>query len=164
MPQAREDERITIPASWHLEFEHAAGKAASRFLTGLRDRAQLSASPCPKCRRLRVPPRSFCEVCFVATSDDWVDVGPEGTVQTFSITYAAFPGYPTPPHAIAYVVPDGADTAICNFVRGVDLSDPERAAKVLAPGTRVRAVFEGDRKARVTDFHWELLDDKSGRR
>lgn len=149
-------EQIRIPASWNLSFEHAAGRAASRFLVALRDQGVLLASPCPGCGKVRVPPRAYCEDCFVRTSDDWVEVGPAGEIVTFSITYAAFPGYPEPPHAIAYVRPTGADTAICNFVRGVDLTDPDAASKMLAPGTRVRAVLSDDREARVTDFHWEL--------
>lgn len=150
-------EQIRIPGEWHLTFEHAAGKAASRFLVGLRDEQRLQASPCPSCGRLRVPPRPFCEDCFVPTSDNWVTVGPEGTIDTFCITMTDFPGYPPAPHAIAYVTPDGADTAICNFVHGVDLGDVDAAAEALAPGGRVRAVFRSDRSARVTDFHWELL-------
>lgn len=151
------EERIVIPETWHLEFDHAAGRAASRFLVGLRDHQQLLASPCPACGRVLVPPRSFCEDCFVPTSDDWVEVGPEGTVETFTITYAAFAGYAAPPYAVAFVRPDGAGTAIANFVLGVDLADPEEAAARLAVGTRLRAVFEPIRKARITDFHWEPI-------
>lgn len=157
MSQPAIDERVVIPASWHLDFEHAAGRAASRFLIALRDRQVLLASACPSCERVRIPPRSFCEDCFVPTSDDWVEVGPEGTLESFAITYAAFPGYREPPHAIAYVRPDGADTAICNWVDGVDLSDADAAVAALEPGTRLRAVFADDRTARVTDFHWELV-------
>jgi len=153
------DERVVIPAAWHLEFQHAAGRAASRFLIGLRDEQVLLASPCPSCGRVRVPPRSFCEVCFVPTSDDWLRVGPEGTIETFALTYAAFPGYRKPPHAIAYVRPDGADTAMCNWVEGVALDDPDAAVAALQPGTRVRAVFSTKREGRVTDFHWQLLDE-----
>lgn len=149
-------EQVRIPGEWHLKFEHAAGRAASRFLVTLRDTKQLQASPCPQCGKMRVPPRAFCEDCFVPTSDDWLTVGPEGVIETFSITYADFPGYPKAPHAIAYVKPRGADTAMCNFVRGVDLSDPAKAASDLAPGRRVTAVFHRERHARVTDFHWEL--------
>lgn len=149
-------DRILIPGSWHLEFEHAAGRAASRFLAALRDQGTLLASPCPRCGRVRVPPRSFCEDCFVRTSDDWVEVGPGGVIEAFTITYADFPGYPEPPHAIAYVKPDGAGTAMANFVRGVDLSDPVAAAGRLAVGTRVRAVFEEARQARISDFCWVL--------
>lgn len=151
-------ERIVIPGAWHLDFSHAAGRAASRFLVELRDQERLLASPCPECGRVRVPPRDHCEDCFVRTDDDWVEVGPEGVIEAFTITYAAFPDYPPPPHAIAYVRPDGADTAICNFVRGVDLEDADSAAASLAIGTRVRARFAQDRQGRITDFHWEPVD------
>ncbi len=156
MSEAVTTEKITIPASWNLEFEHAAGKAASRFLVALRDQGQLWASPCPNCGKKRVPARSYCEDCFVPTSDDWIKVGPEGTLRTFSITYADFPGYRTPPHVMAYVVPDGADTAIANYVQGIDLTDADAAAVQLKPGTRMRAVFEDKREALITDFHWEV--------
>ena len=147
-------ERIVLPGAWHLEFAHAAGKAASRFLVALRDRQVLLASPCPNCDRILVPPRSFCEDCFVPTSDDWVEVGPEGVVEAFTFTYARFAGYADPPYGVAYVRPDGATTAIGNFVSGVDLSDPARAAAALAVGTRMRAAFLPDRQARITDFTW----------
>lgn len=154
-------EHIVIPAGWQLEFEHAAGRAASRFLTALRDDQVLLASPCPSCGRKRVPPRSFCEDCFVPTFDEWLEVGPGAVIETFAITYADLgPGYRKPPHAIVYALPDGADTAICNWVEGVDLSDQDSAVAALKPGTRVRAVFRPDREARVTDFHWELSDDE----
>lgn len=149
-------ELITIPGAWNLEFEHSAGVAASRFLVALRDRGVLLGSPCPVCRRVRVPARAFCEDCFVRTSDEWIEVGPRGTVESFTITYSAFPGYREPPHAIAYVRPDGASTAIGNYVEGVDLADADEAARALAVGTVMRAVFSSDRKARITDFHWEL--------
>lgn len=148
-------EMVVIPAAWHLEFKHAAGKAASRFLVALRDRQVLLASPCPQCGRVFVPPRSFCEDCFVRTDENWLEVGPEGRTEAFTVTYAAFPGYPAPPYAIAYVRPDGASTAIANFVQGIDLSDPQAAATALAIGTRLRAVFRPKREARITDFHWE---------
>lgn len=152
------EELITVPGLWHLEFEHAAGRAASRFLVALRDRGVLLASPCPKCGRVYVPPRSFCESCFVRTIDDWTEAGPEGVIEAFTITYASFPGYPEPPYAVAYVRPDRADTAIANFVRGIDCSDTDAAVKRLGIGTRMRAVFASDRKARITDFSWEPVD------
>jgi uncharacterized OB-fold protein len=151
-------ERVVLPGAWHLEFAHAAGRAASRFLVGLRDDQVLRASPCPSCRRILVPPRSFCEDCFVPTSDDWVDVGPEGVVESFTFTYARFAGYADPPYGVAYVRPDGATTAIANFVTGVDFSDPEAAAARLAIGTRMRAVFRPERQARITDFTWEPVN------
>lgn len=151
-----DSERIVIPASWNLEFQHAAGVAASRFLVALRDREVLLASPCPSCRRIFVPPKSFCETCFVPTEDNWVEVGPEGRVEAFTFTYARLPGYREPPYAVAYVRPDGADTAIANWVSGIDLTDARAAAAALAIGTRMRAEFSEIREARITDFTWAL--------
>ena len=148
-------ERVLLPGQWHLEFAHAAGRAASRFLVALRDQAVLLASPCPNCARVLVPPRSFCEDCFVPTSDEWVEVGPEGVVEAFTFTYAAFAGYADPPYGVVYVRPAGATTAIGNFVGGVALSDPPGAASALAIGTRMRAAFRSDREARITDFTWQ---------
>jgi hypothetical protein len=55
---------------------------------------------------------------------------------------------------VAYVRPDGATTAIANFVAGVDFTDPAAAAARLAIGTRMRAAFRPDRAARITDFTW----------
>ena len=112
------------------------------------------ASPCPNCARILVPPRNFCEDCFVPTADDWVEVGPDGVVESFTFTYARFAGYADPPYGVAYVRPDGATTAIANFVTGVDFTDPAAAAAHLAIGTRMRAVFRPDRAARITDFTW----------
>ena len=75
-------------------------------------------------------------------------------VESFTFTYARFAGYADPPYGVAYVRPDGATTAIANFVTGVDFTDPAAAAARLAIGTRMRAVFRPDRAARITDFAW----------
>lgn len=120
------------------------------------------ASPCPRCGRVYVPPRSYCEDCFVKTSDEWIEAGPEGAIEAFTVTYASFPGYPEPPYAVAYVRPDGADTAMANFVSGVDCTDADTAVKRLSIGTRMRAVFGPDRKGRITDFSWEPVDQVDG--
>lgn len=145
---------ITIPGSWRLDFEYAAGAAATRFLLALRDEQRITASPCPRCGRVLAPPREFCERCFVRTSEDWRTVGPGGVLEAFTVTYAAFPGYPPPPYAIAFARPDGADTAIGNLLVGVDLDDPAELHRRLVIGTRVEAVFGEHREARITDFVW----------
>jgi uncharacterized OB-fold protein len=85
-----------------------------------------------------------------------VQAGHSGTIEAATIVSAAFENLPTPPYAIAYVRLDNVDTALLNFVRGIDLTHVEAAAERLVPGARVRVVFADQRQGRITDFHYEL--------
>lgn len=150
---------IHVPGRWDIEYDHSAGETASRFLRTLRDDAQVIGRRCPDCERVLVPPRGFCERCFVDT-DEWVEVGPEGRIESFTVVPRHLGAGPEAPFALAYVQLDGADTAMVNLVEGIDLDDPEAAAERLAVGSRVTAVFADadEREARVTDFHYELVE------
>jgi hypothetical protein len=150
---------MMIPGQWNISFEYAAGVTGSEFLRRLRDEKRISGVRCPKCRRVILPPRGFCDRCFVAV-EEWIDVGPGGVIESFTITTEPFLGLPDPPYAIAYVALDGASTAMVNFVRGVDLSDIQLAARALAVGTRVTVGWSRSRKGRITDFHYRLAKTK----
>lgn len=146
----------TIEERWELTYHHAAGPVVSHFYDRLAQDGQLVGRRCPSCDRVLVPPRAFCDRCYVDTTE-WVDVGPEGVVETFTIVNRQFQNLPEPPYAMAYVRLDGADTAILNYVRGLDLSDIDAGVEALKPGTRFRAVVaeRGDRQGRITDFWFE---------
>ena len=85
-------ELVSIPGHWDFDYTYFAGEAASRFFAELRNTRVMGAT-CPDCRRVLVPARSFCDACFQRTTD-WVQVGPEGILETFTIITAAFPGLP----------------------------------------------------------------------
>jgi uncharacterized OB-fold protein len=148
-------EILTVPGHWDISYQYAAGTTGSKFLRRLRDEKRISGVRCGKCRRVILPPRAFCDRCFLAT-DEWVDVGPGGVIESFTITTEPFLGLPDPPYAIAYVTLDGASTAMVNFVKGVDLSNIAEAARRLAVGNRVKVSWARRRKARITDFHYRL--------
>ena len=97
----------------------------------------------------------------MARTTDWRSVGPEGTLETFTIITTAFPGLPEPPIVMAYVTLDGADTALINIVLGEDLSDIQSAAKRLNAQPRVTVRFVEDPNGRITDFWFELLPKAS---
>lgn len=151
-------ELLTIPGFWNFEYRYFAGATASRFFQELRDNRRIMGTRSPVSGQVMVPARSFSDADYVPATE-WVETGPGGKLEVFSIIGTKFPGLPDPPFVIGYVTLDGADTAILNYVRGIDLSDIDRAASVLLKQPRVRAVFSEEREGRITDFHFEVEPD-----
>lgn len=148
-------ELITLKGRWDFQYNYFAGESASRFFSELAENRRIMGTRCPCCNRVLVPARSFCDACMEKTTE-WVEVGPQGTLETFTIIATAFPGLPKPPLVMAYVTLDGADTAVINLVQGVDLSDIEAAAKTLNKQPRVTLEFVDRPEGRITDFSFKL--------
>jgi uncharacterized OB-fold protein len=146
-----------VEQRWELTYRHVADAAAAAFFRALRDEGRLLASRCPECERVLFPPRSFCDRDFCETSE-LVEVGLQGEIELFTIVHHRIAGLPEPPYAIAYVRPDGADTAAVNFVRGVELDDSEHALERLRIGARVQIRLADRREGRMTDFWFEVLE------
>lgn len=156
MKQAEETAQAWIVEQrWELTYRHAADAAAAAFFRTLRDGGRLHGTRCPVCGRVLVPPRHFCDRDFVET-EGWVELGDEGTIELFTIVYHRIHGLPDPPYALAYVRPDGADTALVNFARGVDLEDPEAAQQKLAIGKRAKIRYADQRQGLMTDFWFDV--------
>ena len=149
-------ELVSIPGLWAFNYNYFAGANASRFFNELKVNRRIMGTRCPRCERVLVPARGFCDACMEYTTD-WKAVGPEGTLETFTIVAAQFPGLPKPPLVMAYVTLDGADTALINLVYGMDLSDIDAAAQKLNKLPRVTTCFVDDPKGRITDFSFQLL-------
>lgn len=145
---------VTIPGHWNFEYRYFAGETASRFFQELAA-GRIMGRRCPSCTKVLVPARSFCDACYVETGE-WVEVGPGGRLDIFTIVATKFPGLPDPPFVIGYVTLDGADTAILNHVRGLNLSDIDTAVARLMPRPRVSVTFAEAREGRITDFHFVL--------
>ena len=67
------------------KYSFAAGQAVSRFLEGLKQ-GRILGKKCPRCGRVYVPPRSYCEYCFAPTGE-WVELSGEGEVNTAVVSY-----------------------------------------------------------------------------
>lgn len=146
-----ESELVTVPGVWDFQYRYFAGETASRFFKALRHEGRIYGTTCPRCRRVLVPARSFCDACFVETHG-WIEVGPAGRLEIFTIVATQFPGLPAPPFVMGYVSLDGASTAILNRVEGVELAGVDAAARVLMQRPRMRARFQPVREGRITDF------------
>jgi hypothetical protein len=141
--------------TWNITYNHALGETASWFFVQIRDHAKIYGRRDARTGRVLVPPRAFSDQSLEPTTE-WVDVGPGGVIEAFTIVYEAFNGLPNPPYAFGYVKLDNADTGLGGFFRGIDLADGDAAARRLAVGTRVVTRFADDRKGDITDFWFEV--------
>ena len=146
----------TITDEVTLRYDYALGEVAGRFMSGLRQ-GKILATRCSTSGLTYLPPRAYCERSF-AKCDAWVEAGLEGTIEASTIVVRGFEGKRKPPVAIAFVRLDGIDSAIGNYVDGLDLSDYEAAMTKLAPGKRVRVQFADTREGRITDFSFVCID------
>lgn len=136
---------VTIDGHVEVEYHWSAGVAGSRFFTELRDSGRIMGAKCPQCERVLVPPRIFCEECFVDT-DEWVEVSKQGEVLTYAESYFGLQGQRLEePWYIGIVKLDGADGGL--FHRLV----AENGAQI-AIGGRVEAVLAEDRKGHILDI------------
>jgi uncharacterized protein len=148
---------LYIPLMTDLPFAYSAGRPLSKFLIALRDEEKFLASRCNACAKVFLPPRLFCIVCHKKMSD-YVEVGPGGTLETFSVINFSFidpfTGFERPvPYGYGIVKLDGCDNFLPHFL---DVSDPLK----LSIGQRVEAVFEPREKriGALTDIkHFRVL-------
>lgn len=146
---------LYISLTTDMLYKYSAGRPLSRFLTALRDKKQILASRCNFCSRSFVPPRLFCIKCH-KKMEDFVEVGPGGTIETYSVINFGFidpfTGVERPvPYGYGIIRLDGCDNYLPHFL---DVSDQEK----LFVGQRVEAVFEQERTGALTDIkHFRVV-------
>lgn len=152
-----EAEAAFYEQTWDLSYRHALGGTVQAFFKGLAE-GRLLGRACPKCERVLVPPRAFCDRCYVNT-EEWREVGPEGTIEMFTVVYEPFRGLPEPPYALAYVRPANADTALLGYVHNVPLEDVAVATRTLAIGTQVMTRFATQPTGTALDYWFEPVSE-----
>ena len=137
------DQHITAHGRYY------AGRMGSAFYVALRDEEKIQGVKCETCAKVYWPPRSTCGRCFSQlTMDDLVEIGPEGTVETYTQVNYSEPCHPRPaPFIYAVVKLDGADTGLAHFLGEVDFAD-------VREGMRVKPVFAKDRKGDILDIEY----------
>lgn len=151
-------ELMTRHETWNITYRHALGETASFFFANIRDNKKLYGRRCGQSGRVLAPPRAFSDQTLTPTTE-WVEIGPGGVIEAFTIVYEEFQNLPPPPYAFGYVMLDQADTAIGGFFRGLDFADAATAAERLKIGTRVTTRFADQRVGDVLDFWFELEND-----
>jgi uncharacterized OB-fold protein len=137
-------------------YTRSVGPVIGRFLTGLRN-GRIEAVRLADGRVL-VPPTEYDPTTSAEVEADgphWIEVGPRGTVQTFTWVAQPRPGKHllTKPFAFALIRPDGADTALLHVV---DCG----TADAMRVGMRVAPRWRADRTGHITDIEaWVPLGD-----
>jgi len=132
-----------------LQSRYTVGIAGERFFREIMNNARLLGTHCPQCDITYVPPRLYCEQCF-ASLEDWVELGTQGTVQTFTILHLAMDGTPLEePQVLALIQLDGADTGLVHFLGEVNPAEVEL-------GMPVEAVFKpkAERQGSILDIKY----------
>jgi uncharacterized OB-fold protein len=150
-------ELMTRREAWNITYRHALGETASWFFAQIRDNKKIYGRRCATSGRVLTPPRAFSDQSMAPTTE-WVEVGPGGVIEAFTIVYEEFQNLPPPPYAFGYVRLDQSDTAIGGFFRGVDLADAAKAADRLKIGARIQTKFAEQRIGDVLDFWFELAE------
>ncbi len=136
-------DKNTKARSWQggipIQSRYTCGLAGERFFREIMNNARLVGTHCRECDFTYVPPTIYCERCF-SRLDEWIEVGPQGTVQSFTVLLVALDGSPlAEPEIMALIQLDGADSVLVHRLGGVALDE-------LAIGMRVKAVFKPKRK------------------
>ncbi len=137
-------------------YTRSVGPVIGRFLTGLRAGRILAVRTADG--RVLVPPTEYDPATsddITADGDHWLEVGPRGTVQSY--TWVAQPRAGkhalVRPFAFALIRPDGADTALLHVV---DCGQPD----AIRVGMRVAPRWKSERVGSITDIEaWVPLGD-----
>ena len=139
--------------TWDLQYKHALGHTVSRFLDGLAEGTIWGRRTTDG--RVLVPARSYDDITHEKTGE-WVKVANKGVIEMSTVVYEAFNGLPKPPYALAYVMLEGADTALVGYVKGLDLSVQKDAIAALKIGSRVRVCFAKSPTGTAADYWFDL--------
>ena len=136
---------IKLQGSIEISYEWSAGIAGSRFFQEIRDNKRIMGTKCPKCGRVLVPPRIFCEECFVDV-EEWVEVSSKGKLVTFGESYLGTDGSKLKePWILGIIRLDGADGGLIHYIG-------EARPEELKIGMRMEAVFNEERNGNILDI------------
>jgi hypothetical protein len=147
-------EPVVVHQDIKVPYRYSMGPVSSRFFIEIRDNRKIMGIRCPRCDVVYVPPRATCGRCF-SLLDEWVEVGNEGTLETYTQVV-----YPTPvqpvgaPFYYGIVKLDGADTGLAHLVGDLGGQEPRI-------GMRVQAVYRDERMGNMLDIlHFKPVEQE----
>ena len=142
----------------NLKYAWDNGVAIGRYLAELKN-GKIIGKRCNSCKRVLVPPRLFCELCWRPT-DDWEYVQDTGTILTFVVSHVNWDASRVPKgqryHTPAVIELDGAgkDQGILHLIDEIEPYE-------IKIGMRVKAVWKPpeERIGGITDIkYFKVID------
>jgi len=128
-------QEVVVPLDF--PYNYRVGQYIERYIKGLSEE-KIMAVKCPSCSKVVVPPRKICGECNQIMGE-WVEVGPEGTVENYTIGHVRLEKGllqdTEEPEVIALIKLDGATSLLAAKILGVD-------PKKVELGMRVKAIFK----------------------
>jgi len=117
-----------------MRYDYSIGVGMSAFMRAIRE-GKLLGARCPDTGKVYVPPR-LTSVETASPMSELVELPDRGVVYTYCIVNIKFYEQVLDiPYAYAYIVLDGADSAIMHLVQECPIED-------MRPGMRVQAVWK----------------------
>lgn len=128
----------TTPMHWlgnmQADYFYSNGVAGDRFFKNLMKKGTFMVSKCGKCGKIFVPPRLYCEDCFVEIPEkDFTDVPAKGIVRVNTTARLDAHGEPLKePVVLGLITIDGTDGSMLGRIKTNDLGSDLSGAKVKA--------------------------------
>ena len=106
------------------------GIAGEKFFRKIKDEGKFYGTNCPKCNHLYVPAVLYCERCFSELTE-WVDVGIEGEVHSYTFLYVDLDGNRVDVPLIVAFVKIG-DGGIIHLINEASMEEVKIGMKVVA--------------------------------
>ena len=144
MPDTNSQGVFTAQHILEFPYTRSVGPVIGHFLTGLRDGRLTGVRT--RNGRVLVPPSEYDPETAEDVTDEFVDVGPGGSVTTWSWVNQPREKQPLgKPFAWALIKLDGADTALLHVVDGGEES-------AMSTGMRVTVRWKEQREGMITDI------------
>lgn len=151
-------EPVVVRQDLQVPYRYSMGATTSKFFIEIRDNRKILGIRCPACHVVYVPPRTTCGRCF-SQLDEWVEVGDQGTLETYTRVDYSTPVQPVPaPFYYGIIKLDRADTGLAHLVGGLQGKEPQI-------GMRLQAVFKEDRQGNMLDIsYFKPVEEEKGPR
>ncbi len=147
MTNQPKEEILIAERDFDTIFSYDAGATRSKFLIALRDEQKILGTRCPTCHKVYVPAQTTCLTCF-SNMSEFVEVGNEGTLVTYTTVNVSQPYYPAAaPFVYGIIKLDKADTGLVHLIGGI-------APEKIQVGMRLKAVFSEQRTGHIKDIQY----------